>query len=72
MIYDAIKDGEPTPHGQKTKYYFEPAENGYPASGIDDMNVIVFSDGAVETAIPISGDSVKRWISGLDQFIDTK
>lgn len=75
MIRDAIKDGESTPQGEKTKYYFRPKEEGYPDSGINDMRVIVFPNGEVETAYPLSGPAVKRWVPELNDgeggFVDT-
>ncbi|MFA9428151.1 hypothetical protein [Natronorubrum sp. A-ect3] len=66
MIYDAIKDGEPTPQGQKTRYYFEPLDEGYSNSGIDNMRVSTYPDGSVETAYPMSGDAVMRWVPDLN------
>lgn len=74
MIYDSIKKGQPTQQGQKTRYYFEPEIKGYPDSGINDMQVIVRPDGSVETAFPLSGDDVKRWVPDLNDgqggFVD--
>ncbi|WP_440772486.1 hypothetical protein [Natronorubrum sp. DTA28] len=75
MTYDAIKRGTPTQQGQKTRYYFEPVDAGYPNSGIDDMQVLVLSDGTIETAYPNSGSAVKRWVPDLNDgqggFVDT-
>jgi len=66
MIVDAIKQGDPTQQGQKIRYYFEPAQNGYSGSGIDEMRVIVQTDGSVETAFPLSGESVWRYVPDLN------
>ncbi len=66
MIYDAVKKGESTPYGEKTKYYFEPSKQGYSDSGVDKMTVIVEPNGKIETAFPRSGPAVKKWVSGLN------
>lgn len=66
---------ESFPQGEKTKYYFRPKEEGYPDSGINDMRVIVLPNGEVETAYPLSGPAVKRWVPELNDgdgdFVDT-
>lgn len=72
MLYDAIKKGDPSPQGQKTKYYFGPEQNGYPDSGITDMRVIVKADRTIETAYPLSGEAVKRWVPELGDLVDTE
>ena len=75
ILYDAVKYGEATPDGQKTKYYFEPRQNGYPDSGIDNMRVHVYSHGAIETSYPLSGEAVQRWVPDLNDgqggWVDT-
>ncbi|SFR97289.1 hypothetical protein SAMN05216559_1826 [Halomicrobium zhouii] len=66
LVFNSLKDGDASPHGQKTKYYFEPSTNGYPSSGIDSMRVLVYPDGSVETAFPLSGPKVMRYVPGLN------
>ncbi len=50
-------------------------KEGYPDSDIDDMRVIVLPNGEVETAYPLSGPAVKRWVPELNDgeggFVDT-
>ncbi|WP_435362877.1 hypothetical protein [Haloarchaeobius sp. DYHT-AS-18] len=65
LIYKAIKDGETTNPKGKVKYYFEPTDNGFPNSGIDDMRVIVTAEGAVKTSHPLSGKSVWKYVPGV-------
>ncbi|WP_424016744.1 hypothetical protein ACOZ4N_12710 [Halorientalis pallida] len=75
LIYDGIKQGDETTRPNGAKYYFEPVENGYPDSGVDDMRIIV-EDGTVDTAYPLSGDDVLRYVPDLNDgaggFVETK
>lgn len=66
MIYDAIKKGDGTIRGDETKYYFQPTKHGYPNSGVDEMRVIVKSNGEIKTAFPISGSAVEKWVPELN------
>lgn len=66
LQYAAIERGQVTAQGTKTRYYSEPSAQGHPESGIDEMRVVVDDSGRVETAYPMSGDDVLRWIPDLD------
>jgi hypothetical protein len=74
MIYDAIKNGEATQVGERTRYYFQPIKHGYPNSGVNALRVIVLPNGKVKTAFPLDGPAVKKWISqangGRGKFVD--
>ncbi len=64
LIYQAVKNGERTPQGEKWKYYFKPTEQGYPDSGISGMRVYVFPSGKIETSYPMSGSAHTKWANG--------
>jgi hypothetical protein len=41
-------------------------ENGGIRISVDEIQVIVLPNGKIETAFPISGPAVKKWISQLN------
>jgi len=76
LIYDGVRRGDSTSQGDRIRYYFEPIDEGYPDSGISEMQVVVRDSGGVYTAYPISGESVLRWVpelnDGSGDFVETQ
>ncbi|NGM71290.1 hypothetical protein G6M89_20190 [Natronolimnobius sp. AArcel1] len=75
LTFESIKNGDVTMQGQRTKYYYQPTQSGYPNTGVDEMRVHVRSDGSVLTTYPLSGDDVQRWVPELNDgqggWVDT-